>query len=81
MGWYRKVPGLIVGTASMKEDERGGQGHTSINILHPSAMCHCAVDMHCFYTSAFSTLCFILSAMNGKIKQRDSIHRVLREAQ
>jgi hypothetical protein len=24
--------------------------------------------MHCFYKSAFSTLCFILSAMDGKIK-------------
>jgi hypothetical protein len=26
--------------------------------------------MHCFYTSAFSTSCFGLSAMDGKIEQR-----------
>jgi hypothetical protein len=25
--------------------------------------------MHCFYTSGFSTLCFLLPAMDGKIKQ------------
>jgi hypothetical protein len=26
--------------------------------------------MHCFYTSAFSTSCFVLSAIDGKIEQR-----------
>jgi hypothetical protein len=26
--------------------------------------------MHCFYMSGFSTLCFVLSAMDGKIEQR-----------
>jgi hypothetical protein len=26
--------------------------------------------MHCFYTSAFLTLCFVLSAMDGKIEKR-----------
>jgi hypothetical protein len=25
--------------------------------------------MHCFYKSAFSTSCFVLSAMDGKIEQ------------
>jgi hypothetical protein len=29
--------------------------------------------MHCFYTSAFSTSCFPLAAMGGKIKQSVSI--------
>jgi uncharacterized protein with PQ loop repeat len=57
----------VVVTASVKEDERGGQGHTSESILHQSATWHRAVNMHCFYTSAFSTLCFILSAIDGKI--------------
>jgi hypothetical protein len=28
---------VIVVTASLKEDERGGQGHTSTNLLHQSA--------------------------------------------
>jgi hypothetical protein len=28
----------IVATASVKEDERGGQGHTSESLLHQSAM-------------------------------------------
>jgi hypothetical protein len=28
----------IVVTASVKEDERGGQGHTSASLLHQSAM-------------------------------------------
>jgi hypothetical protein len=29
---------VIVVTASVKEDERGGQGHTSTSLLHQSAM-------------------------------------------
>jgi hypothetical protein len=29
---------VIVVNASIKEDERGGQGHTSASILHQSAM-------------------------------------------
>jgi hypothetical protein len=29
---------VIVVTASVKEDERGGQGHTSASLLHQSAM-------------------------------------------
>jgi hypothetical protein len=29
---------VIVVTASVKEDERGGQGHTSESLLHQSAM-------------------------------------------
>jgi hypothetical protein len=61
---------VIVVTASVKEDERGGQGHTSANLQHHSATWHRAVSTHCFYTSAFSTLCFVLSAVDGKIEQR-----------
>jgi hypothetical protein len=47
----------------VKEDEKGAQGHTSASLLHQS------VNMHCFYTSAFSTSYFVLSVMDGKIKQ------------
>jgi hypothetical protein len=61
---------VSVVTASVKEDERGGQGHTSTSLLHQSATLHRAVNTHCFYTSAFSTLCFLLSVMDGKIEQR-----------
>jgi hypothetical protein len=39
---------FILVTASAKEDERGGQGHTSTSLLHQTAM-------HCFYKSAFFT--------------------------
>jgi hypothetical protein len=40
----------------------------------PQAYCislpsDCAVNRHCFYKSAFSTSCFVLSAMDGKIEQ------------
>jgi hypothetical protein len=61
---------LIVVTASVKEDERGGQSHTSASLLQQSATWHRIVDTHCFYESVFSTLCFVLSAMHGKIEQR-----------
>jgi hypothetical protein len=52
---------VIVVTASVKEDEKGGQGHTSASLLHQSATRHCAVNTQCFYMNAFS--------MDGKIKQ------------
>jgi hypothetical protein len=61
---------VIVVTASVKEDERGGQGHASASLLHQSATYHRSVNTHCFYTSAFSNSCFILSAMDDKIEQR-----------
>jgi hypothetical protein len=36
--WYQKVPGLFIAVmASVKEDERGGQGHTFASLLHQSA--------------------------------------------
>jgi hypothetical protein len=54
------------------KDERGGQGHTSKTILHRSA------TWRVFYMSASLTLCFVLSAIDGKIKQR--VSKVLREA-
>jgi hypothetical protein len=44
---------IIVVTAPVKEDERGGQGHTSASLFHQSAMCRYAVNTHCFYTSGF----------------------------
>jgi hypothetical protein len=61
---------IIVVTASVKEDERGGKSHTSESLLHQSATWHRAVNTHCFYTSAYSTSCFVLSAMDSKIEQR-----------
>jgi hypothetical protein len=38
----------------------------------PQAYCNNVprVNTHCFYTSAFSTSCFVLSAMNGRTEQR-----------
>jgi hypothetical protein len=59
---------ISVVTASVKGD-RGGEGHTSINLLHQSATQHRVVKTHCFYTSAFSTSCFLLSVMYCKIEQ------------
>jgi hypothetical protein len=63
----------IVVTVSVNEDERGGQGHISESQLHQSATIHRPVSMTCFYTSVFSTSCFVFSAMDGKIKQRACI--------
>jgi hypothetical protein len=57
---------IIVVTASVK-DERGGKGHTSASLLHLSATRHCAVNMHCFYTNALLTSCFVLSVMDAKL--------------
>jgi hypothetical protein len=61
---------VIVVTASVKVDERGGQGHTSESLLHQSAMWQHAVNTHCLYMSVFSSTCFVLSVMDGKIGQR-----------
>jgi predicted Na+-dependent transporter len=60
---------VIVVTASVKEDERGGQSHASKSLLHQSATWHRVVNTHCFYTIAFLTSCFVLSVMDGKIEQ------------
>jgi hypothetical protein len=54
----------------MKEDEMGDQGHIFASLLHKSVTCHQSVNTHCFYTSAFSTLCFVLPVTDGKIEQR-----------
>jgi hypothetical protein len=43
----------VIVIASVKEDERGGQGHISASPLHQSAMWHHAVNPHYFYTSSF----------------------------
>jgi hypothetical protein len=39
------------------------------SILHQSATWHHVVNTHCFYRSAFSTSCFVLSVMDDKIEQ------------
>jgi hypothetical protein len=64
---------VVIVTALVKEDERGDQGRTSKSLLHQSATWHCTVNTHCFYSNAFTTSCFVLSAMDGKIKQYDCI--------
>jgi hypothetical protein len=64
---------VIVVTAPVKEDESGGQGHASKILLHQYATRHCAVNIYCLSVGAFSTLCFVLCVMNGKIEQRDCI--------
>jgi hypothetical protein len=51
-------------TESVKEDERGGQGHTLASLLHQSAMLHCAVNTHCFYECFFFDFMF-RSVCNG----------------
>jgi hypothetical protein len=53
----------------VEEDEMGDQGHTSASLLHQSITSHSAVNRHCFYKSAFLTLCFVLSALDDKLKQ------------
>jgi hypothetical protein len=55
----------------------GGHGHTSTSLSHQSATWNHAVNMHCLYTSAFSTSCYILSVMNGKWTMY--LHQVLPE--
>jgi hypothetical protein len=65
----RKLPDRHIVTASVKDDERGGQGHTSASLLYQSATWHRAVNKHCFYTSVSSTSYFVLSAMDGKIER------------
>jgi hypothetical protein len=60
---------IIVVTASMKEYERGRPRSYSESLLHQCATRHGAVTTHCFYTSAFSPSCFVLSAMDGKLEQ------------
>jgi hypothetical protein len=39
---------VIIVTASVKEDERGGKGRTSASLLHQSATWHHAVNTYCF---------------------------------
>jgi hypothetical protein len=53
---------VIVVTALVKEDERGGQGHASASLLHQSAMRHRAVEhalfLHeCFFNFVFCFVC------------------------
>jgi hypothetical protein len=39
---------VIIVTASVKEDENGGHGHSLASLLHQSATWHCTVNVHCF---------------------------------
>jgi hypothetical protein len=56
-------------TAIVKEDERRGQGHTSQQTCCISVACHWGVNTQCFLHECFSALCFVMSAMDGKMKQ------------
>jgi hypothetical protein len=60
---------VIVLTASVKGDEREGQGHTSASLLHKSATWHCTVNIHCYYMSALLTKHFFLFVIDPKIEQ------------
>jgi hypothetical protein len=60
---------VIIATGWAKEDQRGDHGYTFTSLLHQPALWRRAVNTHYFYNSAFSTLCFILSAKDGKIEQ------------
>jgi hypothetical protein len=71
-GCIRKFPDYCL-TASVTEDGRGGQDHTSTSLLDQSVTWQLHSEHVCFYTSAFSTSCFILSAMDGKIEQHGCI--------
>jgi hypothetical protein len=67
---YQKVPGLLLLlTTSENKGAIVGQDHTSISLLQQSATRYRTVNMHHLHKSAFSTLCLVLSAMDGKIKQ------------
>jgi hypothetical protein len=56
---------VIIVSASVKEDEKGGQGYTSASLLHESATWHCSMNTHYFYKSAF-WLHISSSAMDDK---------------
>jgi hypothetical protein len=60
---------VIVVTDSLKADVRGDKGHTSESLWHQSAKWHRAMNMQSFYMSALSISHFVLSEMDGKIKQ------------
>jgi hypothetical protein len=77
--WHLKVPRLLLLlTASVKEDERGGQGHAHTSLLHQSAIRQHPVNTQRFYTSALST-CFVLSG-DGWQNWATCLHQVLCEA-
>jgi hypothetical protein len=65
---------VIVVTALLKEDERGGQSHISASLSHQSATLTPFCEKAFLYTSAFSTLCFVLSVTDGKIEQHVRIN-------
>jgi hypothetical protein len=66
---YRKLPGLpLLLSASVKEDEKGGQDYISASLLHQST-CHGDVNTRCFHT-IFLTSYFFLSPLDGNIEQR-----------
>lgn len=54
---------IIVVAVSVKEDDREGQGHSYTGLLYYSAT-SCLVNVT-FCTSALSTSCLVVSAMDG----------------
>jgi hypothetical protein len=61
----------IIVTASLKEDEREGQGHISACLLHQSATWYCGINtlFYCFLHEWFFVFMICLSMMDGKIEQ------------
>jgi hypothetical protein len=61
---------VTIASASVKEDERGGQGHTSASLIalacHVAPLCEQALLLH---ECSFDLIFFLLSAMDGKIEQ------------
>jgi hypothetical protein len=52
----------------VKNNEEGGQSHTSGRLLQQSGMWHRPGNKYYFYTSAFfRTSCFVLSTMDSKV--------------
>jgi hypothetical protein len=51
---------VIFVIASVKEDEREGQGNASTSLLHQPAMLHRTVITHYFYKGAFELHVFFL---------------------
>jgi hypothetical protein len=70
---------VIVVNASMKEDERGDQGHTSASLLHQSATWHCAVNMQMFLQECFLNFMF-RSVCDREQNKATYLHQVLHEA-
>jgi hypothetical protein len=66
---------VTVVTASVKEDERGGQGHTSASVCHMTLRCEQTLFLHeRFFDFVFNFVC------DGWQNRTMRLHQVLPEA-